>query len=54
MFDGFMVQKELATEDIEAMNDATERIGIRWAEKPWTKGVVPESYEKSKQLPTKR
>jgi hypothetical protein len=49
MFDGFMVQKELATEDIEAMNDATELIGIRWAEKPWTKGVVPESYEKSKQ-----
>jgi hypothetical protein len=49
MFDGFMVQKNLTAEDIEAMNDATELIGIKWSQKNWEKGVVPESFEKSKE-----
>ena len=44
MFDGFMAHNEFTQADINNMNEATELIGVKWAEKKWSKGVIPESY----------
>ena len=44
MFDGFMSTTELKQDEIDDMNTATELFGIKWCEKSWTKGVIPESY----------
>ncbi len=46
MFDGFMTTQELSNSEIDDMNTATELFGVSWCEKPWTKGVIPESYTK--------
>lgn len=45
MFDGFMCTRELKQDEIDDMNTATELFGIKWCEKTWTKGVIPESYK---------
>jgi len=45
MFDGFMVQNEFTQEHINTMNQSTELIGIKWAEKEWEKGIIPESFK---------
>ncbi len=42
MFDGFMTQRELTTDEIGDMNTATELFGIKWCEKKWVKADVPD------------
>jgi len=39
-----MIQKQLTQDEINDMNKVTECIGIKWVEKTWTKGIIPDSF----------